>query len=196
MTKAPNPLQQRNIDQAAFSWICSYRLTHALTLTYPVAKPPAGELTWIDAKTGEITRIKPGLKSFSKSSTPLWTSSTSRTLRKNLRLLSAMVDDEVFGSNFREKQLSDRSFFFAFPSGTAVGHMLHVHMAWIVPENRFMTFENLFADGATDTPWAKITKAGTHKMDRIHDIGGWIRYCTKQSPLEQMIISQELVPEK
>ena len=186
---------QDQIDQAAAAWICSFSWTHALTLTYPLPKSPAGQGTTINGATGEVQTV-PGIQSFADCHVPHVATSSDHALRRHLRLLSARVDGALFGSRFDKKPLRDRTNFFGFPSGTQPGCMFHVHMVWCVPESRWETFENLFADGAPASPWRTLVAYGTHKLKRIHDLDGWINYCTRQSSWQDMIISQELVPTK
>ena len=126
---------------------------------------------------------------------PLLTSSTEKILRHDLRLMWAFVDGDLFGSRFDKKPLLKRSNFFGFPS-VSPDNMLHVHMIWKVQEDRWTAFEDMFKDGAPETPFTKLVASGTHKLDRLYEIDGWVNYCSKQCLWRNCIISQELVPEK
>ncbi|MBB5372468.1 hypothetical protein HNP71_000706 [Acidocella aromatica] len=195
MTFIPFEPRRFAINEAAISWISTFNLTHALTLTYPVPKTARGHVDRYDGKTGELVETIPAA-SLKRNSTPLWTSSSILRLRKNLRNLHAMVDGALFSKRFHTKPLSTRTSYFAFPSGIKIDSMLHVHMAWSVPEAKINAFESLFPDNKPVTCWNKLVQAGTHKLERIYDTYGWLQYCTKQSPFVLTILSPELIPEK
>jgi hypothetical protein len=188
--------QQTRAAAAASEWVASRNPTHALTVTYPVVKPPHGQVQRIDASTGQSSLLASGSTSFTNCPTPSWASSTEHSVPRHLRLLSAMVDRKLFGCRFRDRLLKDRSHFFAYLTGLEQGAMMHVHMVWSLTPDKFNTFETLFADGERATPWQKIVPAGTHKLELLYDADGWIGYSARQSDWNVTILSSELIPEK
>jgi hypothetical protein len=179
---------ERKIAKAASAWICTFKWTHALTFSYPV--PNMSPVSRKSACGRVAAQAAP-----SNLIPPLLTSSTEKILRHDLRLMWAFVDGDLFGSRFHKKPLLKRSNFFGFPSVSS-GDMLHVHMIWNVQEDRWTAFEDMFRDGAPESPFTQLVASGTHKLDRLHEIDGWVNYCSKQCLWRNCIISQELVPEK
>jgi len=188
--------QELRVEKAVSEWVASHNPTHALTVTYPVTKAPQGQVQRIDAQTGQSKLLVPGLVTFTNCTAPTWASSTENSVSCHFRLLSAMVDRKLFGCRFRERLLKDRSNFFAYLSGLAPGAMMHAHLVWSVPENRYATFEKLFDNGKRNTPWQKIVPAGTHKLELLYNTGGWIRYSARQSHWNVTMLSSALIPEK
>jgi hypothetical protein len=180
--------QERKIARAASAWICTFPWSHALTFSYPAPKMAPGTL-------GSIRGRVAACAAPSNLIPPLLTSSTERILRHDLRHLWAFVDGNLFGKHFHKKHLLNRSNFFGFPSVSS-DNMLHVHMVWNVQEDRWAAFEDMFRDGAPETPFTKLVASGTHKLDKIYEVGGWVDYCSKQCLWRNIIISQELTPEK
>ncbi len=188
--------QKARAANAVSEWVASCNPSHALTVTYPVVKPPRGQVQRIDASTGQSILLAPGPTSFTNYPTPTWASSTESSVREDLRQLSARVDRKLFGCRFRDLLLKDRSHFFAYLTGLQPGAMMHVHMVWSIPSDKHNTFETLFADGERKTPWQRVVPAGTHKLELLYDADGWIGYSARQSDWNVTILSSELIPEK
>lgn len=192
MTNFSQPTKNE-LNKALSEWMTSeFKLTHALTLTYPLPKKGCYRLDKIHS--GEIKNVifcreekRPLLS---------WSSATLNRLQKDLYSLHLRVDRELFGARFNKKPLNSRTRFFAFPSGFSDGNMPHVHMAWSVPEKMVEIFDKLFQNNSRETFWQSLVSAGTHRLDRIYDQIGWIEYCQVQSTPSTFIISDSLISQK
>lgn len=183
----------KKLNEAFSGWMTSeFSLTHALTLTYPL--PKIG--SYRSNKNSPEENKNNSLCQENKLPLLSWSSATINRLRNDLYSLHLRVDRKIFGSRFNKKPLDSRTRFFAFPSGFDDGNMPHVHMVWSIPEGVVEVFEKCFTTNSRETFWQHIVVAGTHRLDRINDENGWIKYCQMQSDPSIFIISDELISQR